>query len=188
MTVKNVLRLLMICVALVGLACDERTEETDSGGVLLEVEFSGDGVPVFISVNGTFAVNGEVAVGSIDINSIVVNNAAPTSALMDIELEALEVTFRRVDSGTRVPPPYVERILGTVPVGGTLTLNNWPIMSTDQLRNPPIEDLLFQNGGFDKETGDTIIRMDLIVRVFGRTLGNRRVESRPRPHTIEFRQ
>lgn len=171
------------------LSCDERTQETDTGGVLLEVEFSSNDVPVIISVNDAVQNNGSlVLVGNIDINSVVADPNGNTSSLMDVELEAMEVTFRRADSGTRVPPAYVERLLSTIPVGGQLTLNDWPIMSVDQFRNPPLSDLLFENGGFDEETGDTIVRLDVIIRVFGRTLGDRRVESVPRPHTIEFRQ
>ncbi len=185
---KKVTSLLLLSLALLWISCDERTERTDSGGVLLEVEFTSTGVPVVISVNGSFAPTGQVTVGTININSIIANPNGVSSSLMDVEVESLEVTFQRSDTGTRVPPPYVERILGTVSAGGTLTLNNWPIMSIDQLRNPPLSDLLFENGGFDRETNDTVIKLDLYVRVFGRTIGNRRIESTPRPHTIEFRQ
>ena len=180
-------RLLMVSLALLGLGCDERTEETDSGGVLLEVEFVS--VPNVVSVNEANTTGGGlVTVTTLNVNSVVARPGSTTSPLMDVELEAIEITFRRVDGGSRVPASLVDRLLFTVPVGGTLTVTNQPIMSLDQLQNPPMSDLLFENGGFDKETGKTFIRMDVIVRVFGRTLGERRVESVPRPHTIEFRQ
>ncbi len=185
---KKVTSLLLLSLALLWISCDERTERTDTGGILLEVEFTGTGVPVIVSVNNNFAVSQTVTVGTMEVSSVVANPNGVTSSLMDVELESFEVTFQRVDSGTRVPPPYVERVLATVTAGGTATFNNWPIMSVDQLRNPPLSELLFENGGFDTETGDTVVRMDVFVRVFGRTLSNRRIASIPRPHTIEFRQ
>ena len=147
---RKIASLLLLTFSLVGLACDERTEETDSGGVLLEVDF-GTVLPFRASVNNA-------------------------------------VVYERVDGGTRLPPPYVVKLLGTIPAGGNFTINNLELLSFDQLNNPPLSDLLVENGGFDKETGLTYIRMNLIIRAFGRTLGGRRVESVPRPHTMEFTQ
>ena len=117
---KKSARLLVLLLPLLWLGCEERTEETDSGGVLLEVEFTSTGVPVIISVNGSYAVTGAVTVGTMTVNSVIPNQTVSATDLMDVELEALEVTFRRADTGTRVPPPYVERLLSLVPAGGSL--------------------------------------------------------------------
>lgn len=184
---KKIASLLLLTLSLVGLACDERTEKTDSGGVLLEVDF-GSVLPLRASVNDAVSTNSLVQAQAVTFSSIVANPNATATALMDIELESFEVIYQRVDGGTRVPPPYVVKLLATVPADGTFTLNNLELMSFDQLNNPPLSDLLFENGGFDKETGLTFIRMNLMVRAFGRTLGGRRVESAPRPHTMEFTQ
>jgi len=180
--------LLLLTLPFVGLACDERTEETDSGGVLLEVDF-GTVLPLRASVNDVVGNNGSlVQVEAVTFTSIVANPNAVASDLMNIELESFEVVFQRVDGGTRLPPPYVVKLLATIPAGGSFTINDLELMSFDQLNNPPLSDLLFANGGFDKETGLTFIRMNLFIRAFGRTLGGRRVESVPRPHTMEFTQ
>lgn len=185
---RKIASLLLLIFSLVGLACDERTEETDSGGVLLEVDF-GTVLPLRASVNEAVNTNGSlVQVEQVTFTSIVANPNTEVTSLMDIELESFEVIFERVDGGTRLPPPYVVKLLATVPAGGLFQLNNLELMSIDQLNNPPLSDLLFENGGFDKETGLTYIRMNLIIRAFGRTLGGRRVESVPRPHTMEFTQ
>lgn len=181
--VKTIARLLVLGLALVvTLGCPERTERTDSGGVLLEVALVD--LPGLVSVNG----NARLQVETMTVNSIVAQPNGETSSLMDVELESYEVTFQRVDGGTRVPVPFVSNILSTVPVGGTLTLTNYLLMTTDQLRNPPLSDLLFENGGFDKETGSTTIKMNLTIRFFGRTLSGREVSSVPRAHTFEFVQ
>ncbi|NJL27964.1 MAG: hypothetical protein HC897_08720 [Thermoanaerobaculia bacterium] len=180
---KTIARLLMLGLALVvTLGCPERTERTDSGGVLLEVAFV-DTVGV-VSVNA----NPRLSIETITVNSIVAQPGGATSSLMDVEVESYEVTYQRVDNGTRVPPAFVNNILSTVPVGGTLTLTNYPVMTVDQLRNPPLSDLLFENGGFDKETGNTNIKLNLTIRFFGRTLSGREVSSVPRAQTIEFVQ
>lgn len=184
---KDIVRLSLLAIALLVLGCKERTDQVDSGGILLEVEFAADGIPVRVSVNNA-VLTGMVQVPTTNILSIVANPTGDTSSLMDVDLESVEVTYERVDSGTRVPQPYVLNLLGRIEVGSTLTYNNLPVLSRDQLENPPLSDLLYENGGFDKETGDTMIRMNLYVRVFGRTLTGRAVASEPRPHTIEFVQ
>lgn len=172
--------LLVLMVLLLVAGCEQRTDQTDSGGVLLEVEFVE--FPLRAVVNTSSAVQ----VTTTEIDSVIVNPNRPTSALMDVELETFEVVYSRVDGGTRVPTPYVINLLGTVPVGGTLTYTNLAVMSLEQLRNPPMTDLLFQNGGFDKETGKPYIILNLEVRVFGRTLTGDSVASVPRSQTLEF--
>ena len=177
---RALVKLSLPIVALLLLGCEERTEETDTGGVLLEVEFSTTVLSAGVEENETLTIP------TILINSIVADPNATTSSLMDVQLRTLEVLFSRADTGSRVPPPFIFNIIGTVPVGGTLTLNNFPVMSAEQTRVPPLSDLLIVNGGFDKETGSTTIRINLTFRAFGTTLTGTSVSSQPRTQTIEF--
>ncbi len=170
----------LLIVALLALGCEERTEETDSGGVLLEVEFTTTVLSAGVEENETLIIP------TISVNSIVADPNAATSSLQDVQLRTLEVTFARADTGTRVPPPFVFNVIGTVPVGGTLTLNNFPVMGREQTRAPPLSDLLIVNGGFDQETGNTTIRLNMTFRAFGTTLTGTEVASVPRTQTIEF--
>jgi hypothetical protein len=80
----------------------------------------------------------------------------------------------------------VSGLLGTVPPGGTTVLENLPLMLAEQMLNPPISDLLFVNGGFDSETGSEVIKLNLIIRFFGRTLGGREVVSNAQSFPVEF--
>ncbi len=171
---------LLLAMLLIVFGCEQRTEETDSGGVLLEVEFTSTVLTVGVEQSDT------VRIPTITISSIVANPTGGTSSLMDVQLRSLEVTYSRADTGTRVPPPYFFNIIGTVPVEGTLTLSNFPIMSVEQMRGPPLSDLLVLNGGFDRETGNSFIRLDVTFRVFGTTLTGTSVASQPRTQTIEF--
>ena len=185
---KLLTRLILLSVPLLLLSCDERLQQTDSGGVLLEIDL-GNNLPLRESVNTLVATDSLVNFPTINFVSVVADPRAPsTSSLMDIQLESLEVTYERVDGGTRLPPPYVVKILGTVPVGGSLNIANLEVMSFDQIAVPPLSDLLFENGGFDKETGLTYVRMNLYLRAYGRTIGDRPVSSLSRPHTMEFTQ
>lgn len=174
------LRLALALTAVVLWGCDEDLQENDSGGIALSVEFQT--APTIIGVNESE----RVPIPTLEIDSIVLNPTAPVSELMDVEISTMEVTFTRADSGSRIPVPFVIQLLGTVPAGGTLTYNNIPIMSVEQMRAEPLSDLLFENGGVDKETGNDYIRLNVNVRVFGRTRGGEDVASRLRGETIEF--
>jgi hypothetical protein len=174
------LALALTLTSLALLGCDEEIQETDAGGIALTVEFTVS--PSIVGVND----QERVTIPSMTIDSIVLNPSAATSNLMNVEVSTMEVTFSRADSGTRVPVPYVVQLLGSVPVGGTLSYSNLPVMGVQQMRSPPLSDLLFENGAVDKETGDDYIRLNVNVRVFGRTLGGEEVVSRLRGETIEF--
>lgn len=184
---KKSASLVLLSLALLWLSCDERTQKTDTGGVLLEVDF-GTSLPFRVSVNEAVAAGSLVVAQTLTINAVIADPFGSASDLMDVELESIEVRFERADGGTRVPPTYVVKTLATIPAGGSFTISGQELMSFDQLNSPPLSDLLIENGGFDRETGLTYIRMNLFIRAFGKTLGNRSVDSESRPHTMEFTQ
>lgn len=169
--------LLALSVLLAG--CSD-LETTDQGGVILKVQF--------VNVPGSIGVNdqNQVLIPTIQIDSVVQNPTGGSSSVMDVLVDVYEVTFSRADTGTRTPPAFVYNRAATVPVGGTLTLTNFPIMGIEQMRSEPISDLLFENGGVDRETGATNIRINATFTVFGRTVSGESVASEPRTETIEF--
>lgn len=164
--------------------CSSDAGETDTGGVeLIVTEF--DGLPSLVSVNDAAAA-GLVTVEDLELTSVVENPARGVSQLQTIELRTYEIRFTRADAGSRVPTPLVERIFSTVSPGGTADFGNLPILRTEQLLNPPLSDLLFVNGGFDRETGSDVIRLNFHLRFFGRTLSGRDVVTSPQSFTVEF--
>lgn len=172
---------LATAVILAAGGCDSRTEKTDGGGVILTIT-EWDGVPVQVGINFTTFVQ---------IEEIVLSNipkipGGTTSALMNVEVESYEVTFTRTGQGTRIPVPYVAGAGGNVPINGTDTFGNLVIMSRDQMTNPPLSDLLLENGGVDEETGLERITLNVRIRFFGRTLSGDEVESNTVVWTIEF--
>jgi hypothetical protein len=173
------MKILPLTLVLLLFGCSD-LETLDTGGVLLQVEF--ENLPGRIGVND----GDTVQIGTITVDSIVTNPSGGTSSLMDVLIDVYEVTFTRADTGTRSPPAYVYRRAGTVPVGGTLTLANFPIMSVEQMRSPPLSDLLFENGGIDRETGSSVIKIDATFTVYGKTVAGDDVASQPRTETFEF--
>lgn len=176
---KVATKLVVLIVAVLFLGCSD-LETADQGGVILKVQF--------VNVPGQIGVNDqtEVQVPSITIESIVQNPTGGSSSVMDVLVDVYEVTFTRADTGTRTPAAYVYKRAGTVPVGGSLALNNFPIMGIEQMRSEPLSDLLFENGGIDRETGATNIRINATFTVFGRTVAGENVASTPRTETLEF--
>ena len=168
-----------LLVALAG--CESSTHQTDSGGVLLRVS-AFDGLTNVVSVS---ASDGPITIESLTLSNIAANPSNPTSELQSIEVSSIEVTFRRRDTGQRLPPPFVESLSLFVPVGGTADINNMPFIRSAQLGNLPLSDLA--NFGVDRETGSSVILLDVTLRFFGRTVGGRDVASSPFTFTVEFR-
>lgn len=176
---------LAICVALLmtmGLACSSGDRVEDSaGGVILSVtDF--DGLPVRASVN----LSDLLQVDSIDIENFPKDPNGNTSTLMDVEMKSYEVVYERIDGGTNNPPPLVQSIFGLVPVGGSTTYDNLVIMTASQLRNPPLSDLLIENGGVDRETNTQVITLNIRMRFFGRTIAGDDVATAPIRFDVEF--
>jgi hypothetical protein len=169
----------LLALVVVGLlACSSDTGRTDAGGVILTVSHF-DGLPISLSVNGT-STTGEpdfLQVQTLDLRNITKNPDVTASDLMDIQLNTYQVVYRRLDGGTTTPPTMIRRIFGNVPHGSTLTLNNLPVMDAEQLNSRPLTDLLFVNGGFDRDTGKTFIPLELQLTFYGKTLSGDEVSS-----------
>jgi hypothetical protein len=166
------------------LGCNSRTDKSEGTVILSISDFNG--LPTQVSVNSASAAGG-VAVGSITIQNIPKNPSLPTSALMNVEFASYEVIFSRGDTGTRLPPPLVRQIFGIAPVNGTNQYDNLPILTTAQLDVPPLSDLQFVNGGFDKETGAQTVVLNIRLRFFGRTLSGDEVVTGPfDAFTVDF--
>lgn len=164
---------LVLALAVAGCSENERSE----GSVILSVtDF--DALPVQIS-----ASDGPPTIDGLLLRNLPKNASAESSELQSIELRSYEIRYTRRDTGTRVPPPLVQNIFGVVPVNGDLTIDNLPILLTNQLRNPPLADLA--DRGADTETGTAVIVLTASMRFFGRTLAGDNVVSQPAVFTLE---
>ncbi len=177
-------------LALATLGCGEGDlHETDSGGVIIVVS-DFDGLPNTVTMTGlnpgVDASGNLVVVETLTLQSNIANPEGASSNLMDTQIESYEVTFTRADNGTRLPPPLVRQASVYVPAGGTADIGNLPILLSPQLGNLPLSDLA--NFGIDRETGSSVILLNVSVRFFGRTIGGRELDTSPFRFTVEFRQ
>jgi hypothetical protein len=171
----SVLFLVVLVAALGG--CRSRTDRSE-GSVLLSVS-DFDGLPLRVDVSA----GGPTSIDEIVIQNIVKDPSGGSSDLMAVELRSYEVRYARRDTGTRVPPPFVQSIFGLIPAGGETTFNNLPFLTENQFRNPPIDDLA--DTGVDRETGSDIIVLNVTMRFFGRTIAGDDVATAPASFTIE---
>lgn len=176
---RAVLLLLLIVPALAVASCRSRTDRSE-GTVLLSISDFGT-LPLGVSLSTS-----SLQIDSITIRSVAKDPTGTTSPLMDVELRSFEVTYRRRDTGTRLPPPLVGQIFSTVGVNGTAEINGTPIFLTPQLAAQPLKDLL--DFGVDRETGTSVIILDVTLRFFGRTLSGDDVATQPASFTLEVRR
>ena len=174
--------LILLLALAAGFGCSGGRIEDTEGDVILSVS-NFDGLATTASVG---ALAGNYSVGTLTISNIPKNPGRATSDLMGVEMQTYEVTYTRVGSGTRTPTTLVRDVLGFAPVNGTLTYTNLPLMGIEQLDNPPLSDLLVENGGFDRETNSQLITLTLTITFFGRTIGGDRVATEPVAFTAEF--
>ena len=174
---RKIVTFCLLALALVATGCKSRTE-TSKGGVILSVQSFGT-LPIQVSL-GT----GPFQIDRITLRSIP-KVPTDTSALQDIEIRSYEVTYTRLDTGTRLPPPLVQSIFGTVSVGATTDLLNLPFLLTDQVGNPPMSDLT--TFGADQQTGSAVIPLRVTMRFFGRTIAGDEVASNSASFNIEVR-
>jgi hypothetical protein len=178
---------ILVCLAAVAITavaavgCRSRTDKS-AGPVVLTFGMIGP-VPVVVSVGASDSA-GDVNIPTFTLQSVVKDPTGTTSNLEDVELTSYQVTYRRRDTGTRVPPPLVSAFAGDVPVNSTDAISNLPILRSPQLLNPPLSDLV--NFGHDTETGTAIIILDVQIQFFGNTLSGDSVASPVAAYTIEF--
>ena len=156
-------------------SCRERTDRSEGSVILSVSDF--DGLPLQVSLANV----------DVQIDTLTLRNtpkiSTPTSPLQDIELRSYEVTYTRLDRGTRTPPSMVDGLFGIVPVNGTSDFSNLPFMRSDQLGNSPLSDL--RRNGRDTETGGVVIPLRVTMRFFGRTLAGDDIASESASFNID---
>jgi hypothetical protein len=184
MKIQRTILFLLIAASLAVTSCRSRTDRSE-GTVVLTAQNSGL-LPVTVSVSST--TPGDFQVPSFDLHSILKD---PTSVggtdtqpeFQTIEMKSFTVTYRRRDTGTRLPTPIVRGLSGNVTPGGTLTVQNLPFLTFDQLLSQPLKDLV--QLGRDTETGTAVIVLDVTFQFFGRTISGDDIASAPTTFTID---
>jgi hypothetical protein len=92
----------------------------------------------------------------------------------DVVLSRWEITPYRLDGGTP-SPVWVRDFEVHVPALGEARLESHNLYPGEYFLEPPLVYLYPENGGFDPETGERIIRQSLKIEFFGKTTGGRDV-------------
>ncbi len=151
--------------------------------------------PVFVTVDIAFqpgfvnvAVVQPVQIDTITLRSALKDvTAVDTRGYADVQVNSYTVVFRRTDGGTLVPPPQTFGCGIVLPVNGTSTLNNFPVLYAPAVQQSPFDQLLPFNGGIDRQTGRDEIDTAFDITFFGTTVSGKRVQSETAQGILIFR-
>jgi hypothetical protein len=141
-------------------------------------ELADDGAPVELVVTNTQNLQtldlagGEGCdedIGTI-LMQVIPKNAGATGTGTQVRIQRYRVSYRRTDGGTLVPAPFVRSIDTLIAAGASGSLSQFLVLEGDALFHAPFAALFPQNGGRDPETGRPIVKMEVIVEIFGETL------------------
>ncbi|HUP62778.1 MAG TPA: hypothetical protein VNA69_20425 [Thermoanaerobaculia bacterium] len=105
----------------------------------------------------------------------VAKNASAGGTFNQVRLSSYRVSYIRTDGGSQVPASFVRTLDTIIASGGSASLPEFVILEGDAVGQAPFAALQPQNGGRDPVTGRPLVKMDVIVEVFGETLGGDRV-------------
>jgi len=117
----------------------------------------------------------DLTIQTLTIQSNPVSPDVVLNSTQDVVLTRWVVTPYRTDGGTVASPVWIHDISVTVTAGSQTTLNNYPFYPAYFYDDPPLSYLFPENGGFDPETGETVIEQGLRVVWYGRTMEGKAV-------------
>lgn len=112
----------------------------------------------------------DASVGTINMQ-VIPKSGTGSGTLNSVRVNRYRVSYQRTDGGRLVPAPFVRTVDTLIESGGIGELTEFVIIEADAVRQAPFAALLPQNGGRDPDTGRPLVKMDVIVEIFGETLG-----------------
>jgi hypothetical protein len=106
-------------------------------------------------------------IGTINMQVIPKNNAS--GSFLQVRVRRYRVSYRRTDGGTVVPASFVRSMDTLIGVGQSAS-SNFTVLEADALTQAPFAALQPQNGGRDAETGRPVVKLEVVLEVFGETL------------------
>ena len=103
------------------------------------------------------------------INMLVIPKGGATGTFLQVRVHRYRVSYRRTDGGTIVPPSFVRSMDTLIGVNASAS-SNFTVLESDALSQAPFAALQPQNGGRDAETGRPVVKLEVVLEVFGETL------------------
>jgi len=112
----------------------------------------------------------DLDVGTIRLQ-VIPKRADVDTVASQVRVTRYRVSYQRTDGGRLVPAPFVRSMDALIAVGNSADVSDFLIVQPDALSQAPFAALLPQNGGRDPDTGRPFVKLDVIVELFGETLG-----------------
>lgn len=110
------------------------------------------------------------SIGTINMQ-VIPKNSSVGGEFTSVRVTRYRVSYQRTDGGRQVPNPFVRSVDTLIGVGQSGSLTQFVILEASAVNQAPFAALLPQNGGRDPDTGQRTVKMDVIVEIFGETLG-----------------
>lgn len=110
------------------------------------------------------------SIGTINMR-VIAKRSGVSGDFNQVRVTRYRVSYQRTDGGRQVPAPFVRSVDTLIAVGGAGALTEFVILEGTAVNQAPFAALLPQNGGRDPDTGQRVVKMDVIVEIFGETLG-----------------
>jgi hypothetical protein len=123
------------------------------------------------------------AIGTISMQAIEKNpNSGSTNTTFNqVRVTRYQVSYVRTDGGKQVPASFVRSIdTLLIPGGSAQGLSSFIVLEPEALLQAPFVALIPINGGRDPDTGQTVVKMDVVVTLFGATLAGTNVSATTR--------
>jgi hypothetical protein len=122
-------------------------------------------------------------IGTISMQAIEKNpDAGSTNTTFNqVRVTRYQVSYVRTDGGKQVPASFVRSIDTLLTPGGAAQgLSSFIVLEPEALLQAPFVALNPINGGRDPDTGQTVVKMDVVVTLFGETLAGTNVSANTR--------
>lgn len=147
-------------------------ELTDSGSPVVLVVTNSQSVSQIDLAGGT-GCSGNL--GEIKMQ-VIPKNSSVSGDFTQVRVTRYRVSYQRTDGGTQVPSSFVRSTDQLLTSGSAATsLSSFTVLEADALNQAPFQALLPINGGRDPVTQRPVVKMDVIVEIFGETLAGDRV-------------
>lgn len=164
-------RTILIVAALAAVVFGCSGELSDSGTPVQLVVTNSQSISQIDLAGGTGCTG---TVGTINMQ-VIPKNSNVTGSFVQVRVTRYRVSYQRTDGGSQVPQSFVRSTDQLIGTGVTAQLSGFVILEGDATTQAPFAALLPQNGGRDPVTGRPQVKMDVIVEIFGETLGGDRV-------------